>query len=391
MSKPLTNRDYRRWAYVVGFFLAINSAIPAYFNSQYLSNFVPTGEVGLIFAVSSLIAILGITYTPTLLKKWGTRPTMISLIAGSLLLVVPLVANWSAAWIIISFTLFYALGYVIRYILDLYLEYLSDDNDTGHIRGLFMTLVNLAWLISPFIASLLITQTSFSYVYLIAALALVPAAFMVKLKFKTFQPKPRASLRQTAVALLAETDPHVKNIARILVLDFLLNFFYAVMVVYTSVYLSQEIGLSEVNIGFILTIMLVPFVLIEYPLGWLADKFLGEKEILSLGLVICALATISLSFIAVPTVWLWALVLFGTRIGAAAIEIMKETYLFKNITEKDENILGLSRNLAPISYIAGPLLASLFIVYFDLKYIFLVLGLIVFYGLRYSLALKDTK
>jgi ABC-type transporter Mla maintaining outer membrane lipid asymmetry permease subunit MlaE len=81
-----------------------------------------------------------------------------------------------------------------------------------------------------------------------------------------------------------------------------------------------------------------------------------------------------------------------TRTGAAAIEIMKETYLFRKISEEDTDVLSISRNMQPVSYIVGPLVASVFISYIDLKYVFLALGIIMLWGgIRYSWAIQDTK
>jgi MFS family permease len=77
--------------------------------------------------------------------------------------------------------------------------------------------------------------------------------------------------------------------------------------------------------------MLLPFVFVQFPLGRLADKKWGEKEILSLGFIIVAIATGLISFISGGSMILWMTILFITRIGAATIEIMCDTYFFKKV------------------------------------------------------------
>ena len=58
--------------------------------------------------------------------------------------------------------------------------------------------------------------------------------------------------------------------------------------------------------------MLIPFVLIEYPAGWLADKYLGETEMLTLGFVIIGIAVLAL--LQAATFWQVMFVLFLSRI-----------------------------------------------------------------------------
>jgi MFS family permease len=87
------------------------------------------------------------------------------------------------------------------------------------------------------------------------------------------------------------------------------------MTVYCPIYLHTTIGLSWSEIGVIITVMLLPFVLIELPLGRLADKKYGEKEIMIIGFLILGLSTMGLAFITSTNVWVWAIALLVTRIG----------------------------------------------------------------------------
>jgi hypothetical protein len=44
-----------------------------------------------------------------------------------------------------------------------------------------------------------------------------------------------------------------------------------------------------------------------------------------------------------------------------------------------------------MAYIIGPIIATILLTIFDIKGLFIALGLLMLYGLRYSLALVDTK
>jgi len=92
-----------------------------------------------------------------------------------------------------------------------------------------------------------------------------------------------------------------------------------------------------------------------------------------------------------PVFLTWTLVLFITRIGASLIEISSESYFFKQIDSTDTNIISFFRNARSVAYILAAIIASATLMFLDFRFIFLVLGIIVLCGLRYSLALRDTR
>jgi MFS family permease len=184
-----------------------------------------------------------------------------------------------------------------------------------------------------------------------------------------------------------------KNLRNILSASFLLSFFYSWMVIYTPLYLHKDIGFSWEEIGIIFFVMLLPFVIVQFPLGRLADKKWGEKEILSVGFITLAISTGVIFFIDSSGIILWAVILFITRLGASAIEIMCDTYFFKKVSGLEANIISFYRMAGPAGYVIGPLLATLILslVSGDIRFLFLILGVIMLFGLKFSLSLKDTK
>jgi MFS family permease len=110
-----------------------------------------------------------------------------------------------------------------------------------------------------------------------------------------------------------------------------------------------------------------------------------------LGFLITSIATLSLFFITKHEVWVWALALFFTRIGAAIIEVMSDVYFFKHIRKENDEFIAVYRNTAPMSYVFAPLFA--FIIFYlvpSFNYIFLVLGALMFYGVYLSSTIKKT-
>jgi Na+/melibiose symporter-like transporter len=276
---------------------------------------------------------------------------------------------------------------IIGFTHDIFLESESKNDDTGSIRGFLLSITNLAWVISPILAALALGSDNYFRLYLISAIVASPILLILIYKFRNFKDP---EYDQVPFLKTLKEMFEKPNIRRVVITNSLLRFFYSWMVIYTPIYLHQHIGFEWSQIGIIFTIMLVPFVILEAPLGKIADRYLGEKEILSLGFLILAMTTAYLSFIDGGGLLIWALALFMTRVGASMVEVMSETYFFKKIDGTDSNILGVFRMTGPLSYIIGPAVASIVLPFVGIQYLFLVLGIIMLGGLHYSLALKDT-
>ena len=137
--------------------------------------------------------------------------------------------------------------------------------------------------------------------------------------------------------------------------------------------------------------MLVPYVLIEYPAGRIADTLLGEKELMIAGFLIAGASTAVLFLLDSTSVWVWCAVLFMTRVGTALIECMTETYFFKKIDGDDTSILSIFRMLRPLAYAIGPLAAGLILAFLNISYLWLILAVIMVLGIIHPLALNDTR
>jgi MFS family permease len=136
--------------------------------------------------------------------------------------------------------------------------------------------------------------------------------------------------------------------------------------------------------------MLLPFVLIQFPLGWFADKLWGEKELLVIGFIIIAGSTLLIPYVPNKLFFLGG-ILFLTRVGASMIEVMSETYFFKKVNEKEPKVLSLYRLMTPVAFILGPISGGLIIHYFGFEPLFAILASLLLIGIILSLRLHDTK
>ena len=381
------------FTYLCGLTMTFSFAFPGYVNSTFLENFVGEKWVGFIFAIGALLSVILMSQISKLIKAYGNIKVLVSSAALAIFVLILLALAKSVTVIISTFIIYYCLGFFIRYTLDVYLENISDDKNTGLIRGFYLTFLNTAWLISPFLASRLVVNGDFWKIYVVAAMSLLPliaiaSVFLYEQKDLKYDGQ---SIFPQLKRLWRGENQTDRCIRRILIVDFLLCLFYAVMVIYMPLYLHEHLGLPWNELGLVFTIMLVPFVILELPLGRIADRWMGEKEILMGGLVITGLSTSVLAFIPSASWLVWAGLLFITRVGAAGIEVMKEAYLFKKIDGSDTSLISLSRIIVPFSYLVGPLFVSLILLFFDFNYVFFFLGLLVLSGLFFTAKLKDTK
>ncbi|MDE1988484.1 MAG: MFS transporter, partial [Patescibacteria group bacterium] len=226
-------------------------------------------------------------------------------------------------------------------------------------------------------------------VYISAAVLLLPVLFIAKNNLKKL--KSQDYDKTPLIRTIKDIWSNNKNIKNIFIISFLMQFFFSWMVIYTPLYLRNHILFDWKQIGILFSVMLLPYVLTELPLGKIADDKLGEKEIMSIGLIIVAISTGIISFISNGNFFLWMAILFITRIGASMVEIMSETYFFKQISASQMPILSVFRTTRPLAYIIAPIAATILFSFIEFKFIFMILGFLMFYGLRFSLALRDTK
>ena len=406
-----------RVLYLVIFLTSLHYAFVAYINSSFLENFIAKENIGLLYVVASVISIIIISNLSKALKYLGQFRTysivlMVDILAmaGLALTSSPLfpptmqfqigdsiasienpnpIMPWMPLIVIACFLVFQITIILNRVMIDIYMEEFSKKEETGNERGWLLTAMNLAFVFSPFIVGSIINDTSdgFWKIYAISSIFIILAHMVVVNKLRSVK-----DIEYHSPPIL-ETFRKVsknKDIFNIYISSFLLEFFYAWMVVYTPIYLNMAMGFNWSQIGIMFSIMLTAFVILEIPLGKIADKYLGEKEILTAGFIIAGLSTAALSLIESRSLIVWTLVLFATRVGVSCIEVMNDTYFFKKVKASDSDVISFFRNASPVAYIVAPALSSLILYFIDYKYLFAILGAIMLTGIKFSLSIKDT-
>ncbi|MEN9921319.1 MAG: hypothetical protein RLZZ517_297 [Candidatus Parcubacteria bacterium] len=374
------------YLFIILFTLHITPAV--YVNSNYLSLFFDTKYIGLIYSIASLTTVLTILGMRNRLKRFGNYHVFITTLFVEIAALIFLIFSINPYLALVAFVVLFVCHSTAFINLDIFLERHTPNDSTGKIRGWYLTAMNVAYIIGPFLSSLLLVHENYSYVYVFILTTLIPVIYFAKKLFNNFEDQPYDKVYIWKAFTKISQNP---DIYATLVSDFILKFFYAWMVIYTPLYLSEYIGFNISEVALILSIALIPFLIIQSFAGKIADTSIGEKEMMSIGFVVMSFFTILISFIDDSNISIWIAVLFMTRVGAAMVEIMTETHLFKRIDSKDLSIISLFRISRPIAYILGALAGSLLLQIISFQMLFFVLGGIVLYGLRYSLSIIDTR
>ncbi len=346
-------------------------------------------EIGWFFVIAYSATILGLILSPYAMHKYGNRRVaLVALACAALsLIAIPLATPVGA---LVAFVINTVCSLVLYTSLDIFIEQTTKhEHDTGMLRGVFYTASNLAFVIVPGFAALLVTLHGYTGLYTFGSFALLLCLVIVYFGLRHI---PEARYHPLAIPALIHTLKKKRDVRHIFIVQALLRMFSALMVVYMPVYLTVHLGFSLAEMGFMFSIAMIPFILIQLPLGFLADTRFGEKEFLFAGLLIMGLSTLAIPFITLHTFWIWTALLFVTRIGAASVEIMSDVYFFKHMKGADAGIVSAFRILFPLSYVVTPLIVGVLLLVTDIEVLFGILGaMIIVIGLPFTLLLKDTR
>lgn len=372
---------------IAGFVFSLQNAATVYVNSSYASLFVNDKLVGLLYTIAAILALTGTHVLPKMISARSAKPILLSLLTAGAIILFGLSVITSPVLFALLFILYFAVNTFAYYCFDIIIESLSTTTTTGRIRGAFLTSLNMGYVIAPFISGNIVEKFSYPTLYAIVAGVLLLVVVLV-----ACTQRQQSTTKHTESLAAYRSFFTNRDLRGVFVTNFLLQFFYAWMVIYTPIYLHEYLHISWQTLGIIFTIMLSAFVLLQYPLGRLADLILGEKELMIGGLIIAALATPLIVIVdGHGSIWILGLLLFATRVGASAIEVASESYFFKHIKTRQTRSLSIFRSTSSIAYIIAPLLGSLILNKQPIEVLFFVLATILIIGTIAPLSIKDTR
>ncbi len=315
----------------IGLFFGLGGGFVESIWAVYLKGFVSTNsEVGFITTFGSIVALLSLFFLVPLLEKKGEASLFkIFMLINSILLVF---------FYFINQFIFFLIPYIILIIVSngwilsfhITLRNFSSKSKVGTVYGEYLTFNNLGWIIAPLLVSSIIVFFGFKEVFLIAAFLYFLSAVVF-----VFIPKQKnSSVRKIDVNIfknLKDFFQH-KGYAKGFIISFFYRFWLTLIWVYVPLFILDLGGTIEL-IVVTLGLFFVPYVLIEYFVGKIADKK-GLKLFFISGFFIFALFS-ALIFVFYDLKLLpWLVILSG--FGGAMIEPLLGPYFFK-VSEKKES------------------------------------------------------
>lgn len=358
-----------------------------YIASSYFADIIGSPNVGFFYLLSYIGSLVLFFCLQPIIRVLGRARTLYLFLLLSLALVAFLTNTGPTYFSGVILLLFIVTSSVIWVIFDILLEEFSDDRHTGSIRGLNLTMLNFGVLLAPFLAAGTLEDFNFNGVFLVMLILYICLFIFCLIAFRKVQGNNLPKIAFWHALFTVRRDG---NLWRSYILSFALYFFYAVMIIYMPLYLTS-LGFDFREIGTLFTIMLIPFVLIQYPLGKLADKKYGEKEILIISLIITLLSTIAIAVTGTTSFWVWALLLFLSRVGIAGVEVMKDTHFYRHISSDDVDVISFFRTSMPVASIAVAALATGMLAFLPLSSVFYLTAVVLGIALITSFFLVDSK
>jgi MFS family permease len=343
-------------------------------------------NIGIFYTVAYLFVLLIFLNLHKTVRRLGKSNVFFFTILMKILAIGLLIFS-GAEKISIIWGIIYLIAAAIEWtMLDVILESFSQDQVSGRIRGLHLTVFNAGFLFGPFLSAKILEKFDF---YGIFTLAFILASIIFVVALVGLRKVNHQFSQRLSVPNLIKKIWKRKNIIRIYWISFVLEAFFALMVIYIPIYLIDVMRFSWADIGKVFTIMLLPFVILQYPMGVLADKKFGEKEFLLFSIILMGLATLTVYFVYSQNIWVWALLLFMTRVGAALIEVLRDSYFYKQVSGYDVDLINFFRTAMPMGYIFSTAISALILIFLPIKFAFILVAVVVFSALYPAWKLVD--
>lgn len=386
IKKHLEHFDPRKISTItsVAFFVAMQAAMLAYASSTFLQKFIRLEHLGYFYVATNLCSIIIILFLTRVIKKIGRYKTFLIFFIINIFSLISLSIFLNPVIGIFSFLVYFSSLFAIYNGIHIFTETFSQDCSTGQTIGRQLTISNMAWVIAPIISGYLLSAYSFQILFIISAMAMMVAlTFFAKLGGDYDQNNHNGNIKKTWQQIIAN-----KKISNITYISLCLEIFFGTMVIYLPIYM-QRIGLNWQEIGTIFTVMIISFVIFQYPAGVLADTKYGERRILLIGFFLVSITSSLVFFLDQPMVWVWMALLFANRTGACLIQVMCESYFCKQIDGRDVHLINFFHLMKPVGVMLATIVASVVLHFYSLPYLFLLLGVFMFLGIFFVRRMDD--
>lgn len=356
------------------FFSAAHFFLIIYVVAPYLALFLPESATGLVISAGAVMTLVAFPFMPRLVRRYGAKRLAISLAFLQAVTLSVLAGNPSLIFGVVAVALACAISPLIAYQLDLLLEAtVAEEGSTGRVRTAFLTAGSAALVLAPLLVGFLLDGTDrYDYVFLAAAISLTPFIMLFLVEHLPEGTPPRRE-RLAATFTCIRKDRDLRAVA---IAGGALQLFFHFAPLYIPLYLHIALGMPWDQLGWMFAVAMLPYLFVEFPAGWLADRYLGDRKLLLAGFVLMGASFSAFAFVTAATpVFVILILLIGSRIGAALAEAMIEGHFFRRITERDASTIAVFRMMRPGGALIAPVAGSFILLVGNYSMLFFFTGI----------------
>ncbi len=177
--------------YVLSIIFNFHGLLVAYSNSSYMEGFTSPEVVGLLYTISSALAVFAFLFFTRILHRFGNVRLTLWLALIQTLALIALGFAFGAATTIVAFVIFMIINPLLYLNIDIFSETLigSNETGTGSARGLSLALMSLAAALAPFSLALIVgnDDSRLNLVYFVSATIFSTFFALIVIHFRTFK------------------------------------------------------------------------------------------------------------------------------------------------------------------------------------------------------------
>lgn len=260
--------------------------------------------------------------------------------------------------------------------------------DLSRIEGLNCSLRNLGWLVGPVIAGFIIanfgvrTNFLFSFVVVVISIAYF---FRIKLRNVDHHNYP-VGFDMTESLTNIKSFISKPDLVKSYFMYGGSSLFFSFVFLYLPLIILES-HIPNYWIGISLSLSALPLIFLEYYVGNMESK-LGFKKLFTIGFsIICTF--LFLAFLQTNVVAIVVFIVLAAS-GAAFLEGTRESYFFKLTNEsEEEKYYGIIHTSRFTFSIFSKLVAALFLLFFPIRFVFLLAFIILIFFLATALTIKE--
>lgn len=360
-----------------------------------LPNFIKTvvnndAYVGYFYSSMSLAMLLAGLLSAYLFKKFSRISVLkIFFIIGALAVMFFIFATKFYHIFFLEFTRIFS-ALIITISLSLMVRDFTAEKNLGRTEGVFFVFNNIGWFLGPLIGGVIGRYAGFEPVFMLSGtLFLISLAYI--LHQNLIKKHPSLSLPKYEPKKIIKTGKIKRFFSdKGRVAAYAVHLTFVTWLVFKSVltplYITNQ-GYGSDMAGLVISLSMLPYVLIELPVGKYADKH-GVRNPIVCGFAIIAMCLFGVKIS--PIFFIDAALLVIVNVGSAFIEPLCDFFFFKHVSKEEENDLyGIFRTADPIGKFAGPLIFSASLMFLPFDWVFVVSGTIFLIAGVAALRIKD--